>query len=190
MPTVVEAKVALGRHMVDLTKEEIILFFKVRVALTIPKTRIFNNPRQEAYFTMISYNAGLACAKIAILLLYLRLFGLAYPTLRKTSYALLLIVALSGLWLVCSVAFFCWPIEASWDVSIKSSCLPRKMRWYLGPSLNIVTDLMIISLPLPVLSKMRLPRAQKLAVCVAFATGFLWVDPGRTSPAVSEIDAN
>jgi len=139
---------------------------------------------------MISYNAGLACAKISILLLYLRLFGFAHPALRKTSYAFLLIVALSGLWLVCSVAFFCWPIEASWDVSIESSCLPRKMRWYLGPSLNIVTDLMIISLPLPAISKMHLPRAQKLGVFVAFAAGFLWVDPCNTLPAISEIDAD
>lgn len=122
---------------------------------------------------MISYNAGLAWAKIAILLLYLRLFGPAYPTLRKISWAYLVIVTLSGLWLVCCVAFFCWPIEASWDVSIKSTCLPRKMRWFLGPSLNIVTDLMIISLPLPAISKMHLPRAQKLAVSMAFATGFL-----------------
>jgi hypothetical protein len=84
------------------------------------------------------------------------------------------IVLLVSLWAIFSSAFFCLPVASFWDHSIKaSSCLPREPRWFSGASLNIITDFMIIILPLPVITKMNLPKAQKIVLHMVFIVGFL-----------------
>ncbi|RYP59389.1 hypothetical protein DL771_010904 [Monosporascus sp. 5C6A] len=151
-----QATTALGRHIWDLTPEDVTMFLK------------------EVYFTIISYNIGLYFVKLSILFLYLRLFTSASSTLRRVSHVVVTIVVFASLWAIFSSALFCLPVASFWDKSIKGKCLPLKPRWYAGAALNILTDFMILILPLPSIKNLQLPRRQKLALSLIFAVGFLF----------------
>ena len=47
--------------------------------------------------------------------------------------------------------------------------------WFLNAALQIVTDLWIVVLPMPMWAVLRLPRRQKIAVVVLFGLGILCV---------------
>ncbi|RYP64333.1 hypothetical protein DL770_009222 [Monosporascus sp. CRB-9-2] len=151
-----QATTALGQHIWDLTPEDIMMFLK------------------EAYFTILSYNIGLSFVKISILFLYFRLFTSASSALRRVSHVIVTIVVLASLWSIFSSALFCLPVAAFWDKSIGGKCFPQKPMWYAAAALNILTDFMILILPLPSIKNLQLPRRQKLALSFIFAIGFLF----------------
>ncbi|RLL97719.1 hypothetical protein CFD26_107025 [Aspergillus turcosus] len=50
-------------------------------------------------------------------------------------------------------------------------CIPKGFLWFFNAAMNILTDLCVLVLPIPVLSHLRLPRRQKIRVIFIFATG-------------------
>ncbi|OJJ48627.1 hypothetical protein ASPZODRAFT_130726 [Penicilliopsis zonata CBS 506.65] len=83
------------------------------------------------------------------------------------------VLILFGLWAVVGAFFFCNPVHAFWDQTIRHpSCLPQKEVWFFNASMNIVTDLVIFLLPMPLLSVTHMPFKQKLAVMSMFSIGF------------------
>lgn len=83
------------------------------------------------------------------------------------------IVVIYGLWTILSSFVNCVPINAFWDSSVDGSCIPKGFLWYFNAGMNITTDLVILSLPVPVLSRLRLALRQKIALLIIFATGAL-----------------
>lgn len=83
----------------------------------------------------------------------------------------LLIVA--GLWMVISGFLFCIPVHAFWSVHHKDHCLPEGPVWYANAAMQIFTDLVILILPMPLLSKLHLPRRQKVGTMLVFGVGIL-----------------
>ncbi|KAH8663630.1 hypothetical protein BGZ60DRAFT_342194, partial [Tricladium varicosporioides] len=122
------------------------------------------------YFTVISYNFSLSFTKIAILLLYLRIFTI--PKITRIIYIQLVIVTIYGLWLVLCAIFACTPISLWWDKSQKGTCLPSTQIWWANATLNIATDFMIFLLPLPVIRTLNLPKRQKMGLYFVFTLGF------------------
>ncbi|EXF83067.1 hypothetical protein CFIO01_06239 [Colletotrichum fioriniae PJ7] len=123
-----------------------------------------------AYLTIIFYNTGLACVKVSILLLYLRILrDLNY---RKACYVVLFIVVCVSLWTVLSSIFFCVPITKNWDRAITGVCFSQGIAWFVNAALNILTDFMILILPLPILPKIKQSRRQKIGLYLIFALGF------------------
>jgi hypothetical protein len=81
------------------------------------------------------------------------------------------VIIVYGLWSVFSTAFMCTPVAYFWDHSIGGHCLSRLGVWFANASLNIVTDVVICLMPVPVLNKLRLPRKQKYALIAVFCLG-------------------
>lgn len=126
---------------------------------------------QWAYFTIVNYNTGLACVKVSILLLYLRILrDLNY---RKACFVALFVVITVSLWTVISSVFFCTPIRKNWDRSQEGYCLNQAVVWFTNATLNIFTDLIVLILPLPILPKIKQPRQQKISIYLIFGLGFL-----------------
>jgi hypothetical protein len=67
----------------------------------------------------------------------------------------------------------CVPISAFWNLNEEGKCINKKFLWFFNASFNILTDLMIITLPMPALSSLRLPLRQKIGLMVVFALGGL-----------------
>ncbi|KAJ2978903.1 hypothetical protein NUW58_g7347 [Xylaria curta] len=125
--------------------------------------------RSEYTFTVL-YNPALMAFKTSVLVFYLRLSKNTQQVLRLASWAVLVIVNLAGTVLTLLNIFQCTPVEAAFNSS-PGRCLPLLTEFICSAPVNIVTDLAILALPLPVLTSMRLPPRQKIILIMTFALG-------------------
>ncbi|KUJ14828.1 uncharacterized protein LY89DRAFT_649396 [Mollisia scopiformis] len=148
----VQVENALGRHMASLTSDQIMNFLKAY------------------YVTVVFYNISQTLAKVSILLLYLRIFSVT--NIRTPCYFMLGFVTLYGIELFFSAVLMCVPAAHWWDSShVPGTCLAEKPLWFTNVSINILTDIGIVILPMPVISTLVLPRKQKLGLYFIFALG-------------------
>ncbi|KAK4167113.1 hypothetical protein QBC43DRAFT_204245 [Cladorrhinum sp. PSN259] len=135
----------------------------------------FGIPAMEraAWYGILFYNLSLVFSRVSILLLYRRIFTYRW-TKRAIQIVLVLVIAI-GIWQVISVCTACVPLEAFWNWSLfwteKVYCQPGNI-WWASAALHIACDLVIMALPMPVLSALKLPRRQKYALVGVFALGF------------------
>ncbi|OAA37993.1 Major facilitator superfamily domain, general substrate transporter [Beauveria brongniartii RCEF 3172] len=129
--------------------------------------------RRCEYVFSILYNPALMAAKTSILIFYLRLAKDTQVVLRYASWFTLIVVNLAGTVLTFMNIFQCSPIHAAWMASYEGSakCIPLLTEFICAAPVNIVTDLAILALPIPVLTGMRLPPRQKTILILTFAVG-------------------
>jgi hypothetical protein len=70
-------------------------------------------------------------------------------------------------------ALQCVPVRSIWDKSITGKCLNLKAIIYVGTALSIIDDLLIMVLPIPCISSLRLGRMEKFVVGLMFGIGSL-----------------
>lgn len=71
-------------------------------------------------------------------------------------------------------AFLCVPVRAFWEPDLAGAhCINRTFVWFFHASINILTDLIIFIIPIPVISSLKLPRKQKILVMFLFGLGVL-----------------
>jgi fucose permease len=110
--------------------------------------------------------------KTSILIFYLRLSRNTVKLLRIASYITLAIVNIAGIVLTFLSVFQCKPVSAVFDGSGSlAQCIPLVTLYLASAPVNIITDLAILVLPIPVLTGMRLPQKQKTILVVTFALG-------------------
>jgi hypothetical protein len=111
--------------------------------------------------------------KTSILVFYIRLSKNTQRVLRGASWAVLAVVNLAGGVLTLLNIFQCRPVGAAFDSSYPgdAKCISLLTEFICSAPVNIVTDLAILALPIPVLTAMRLPRRQKNILVVTFALG-------------------
>ncbi|KAK7754475.1 hypothetical protein SLS62_003495 [Diatrype stigma] len=124
------------------------------------------------YASIIIYSIGICLLKISILLQYRRIFS-SVALMRKLT---LVVLVFEGCWIVTVVALLaliCIPVASFWDDRIEGKCLNQLVVWYLNASVNLVTDLIVFSMPLPVINRLQLRRYQKNMLWGIFCLGFL-----------------
>ncbi|KAL2846976.1 hypothetical protein BJY01DRAFT_247033 [Aspergillus pseudoustus] len=138
-----------------------------------PQTSLTQSEYQDQlkmlWISVPIYNLTLNLTKIAMVLLYMRLFSTR--TYRILLWVLLVLIVCSGLWMVIGTLLICIPVQAFWDQSISHTCLSREVVWYLNAALQIAGDLILVLVPMPQLIKLRIPRKQKACVMLIFALG-------------------
>lgn len=68
----------------------------------------------------------------------------------------------------------CSPFEYNWDKTITGgTCLPNKILWIIGGSINIIADLIVLVLPMPSIYKLQLRRYKKVTLMITFGLGFM-----------------
>lgn len=129
--------------------------------------------RRCEYVFSILYNPALMAAKTSILIFYLRLAKNTQRVLRFASWLTLAIVNIAGVILTFMNIFQCQPIQAAWDPTWddNAQCIPLLTEFICSSPVNIVTDLAILALPIPVLTGMRLPSRQKTILVLTFTVG-------------------
>lgn len=140
-----------------------------------PKTAMLIGA-QWLYITFVIYNGGLTTTKMALLAQYHRIIAV-HDNMRIICLAVSLFV---GIW--CLIAFFwgafqCTPVAKIWDPSIPGTCFPTSVLWYSTAVGNIVTDVMVFILPLPIVARLNLPTRQKFLVLGVLCLGFLYAPP-------------
>ncbi|KAK2762748.1 hypothetical protein FQN54_000922 [Arachnomyces sp. PD_36] len=146
-----EKKYGLGNHMVDIPphimKKQMICFW-----LSVPM-----------------YNSSLFCTKASIVLQYFRVFP--GKSMRIACYGVLGFLLVYGVWAVLSAYLNCIPVAKFWDDSIDGHCINMEALWFSNAIVHIITDVVILSMPMPTLNSLQLPKKQKLALMAVFALG-------------------
>ncbi|KAG5953069.1 hypothetical protein E4U53_007038 [Claviceps sorghi] len=129
--------------------------------------------RRAEYVFSILYNPALMAVKTSILIFYLRLAKNTQVVLRYASWATLMVVNVAGLVLTFLNIFQCNPMAAAWTAESTSAakCIPLLTEFICAAPVNIVTDLVILALPIPVLTGMRLHVRQKAILVITFSLG-------------------
>lgn len=94
----------------------------------------------------------------------------------KFKYAVWSVHAMNVAWLIgtlLSVTFICSPIEKVWNFTLPGKCLNFKHLW-LGNGLpNLIIDVIILVLPLPMLWKLQMKTVRRLQISGVFICGYL-----------------
>lgn len=120
----------------------------------------------------IFYIICIATVKLSILLFYRRIFPVRAA--RIVIYGVLGVIFVWTITALNIVIFQCRPVRYFWDrASIPGMCMDE-ISAIIGISIpNIVTDFILLFIPLPLVWRLRIPRTQKLAVTGAFLLGGL-----------------
>ncbi|KAF5026593.1 hypothetical protein F66182_1319 [Fusarium sp. NRRL 66182] len=124
---------------------------------------------QNFYITIVLYTSAVMFLKLTLLAGYYRV--LAVQNSRKIYIAAIILV---GGWSISQLdiaIFGCSPIRGFWDLSVKSHCIKLKVMWYTNVAGNIVTDLIVLLLPIPAIVRLNLPTRQKWYLVGIFALG-------------------
>ncbi|KAI7782602.1 hypothetical protein LA080_013090 [Diaporthe eres] len=143
------AQVGLGQHIWFLSEMQIEEYFK------------------RFYFAIILYYCGLGSIKIALLLQYRRIFA---SKLRRVINIALLVIGSWSIGLVMLSIFTCHPIRGYWEKDTEATCIPT-FQWYIHSAGNILSDIVIFTLPIPVLWSMRVSIGQRLLLILVFCLG-------------------
>jgi len=118
------------------------------------------------------YNIGLTLVKMSVLMFYVRVFG----TVRAYRITFWIMGALIVGWGVATsflALFTCTPIKKSWDRKIPGHCSNRQ-RDFMGAAIpNVLTDLLLLFLPMPMLWRIQVSTARKYWLVGVFAAGYL-----------------
>ncbi|CAI7644391.1 unnamed protein product [Penicillium glandicola] len=115
------------------------------------------------------YQTSLISTKMSILLQYKRVFST--PRMRLACWILIGFLGLYGTWTILSAWFNCVPLAKFWDPTVPGFCFDKKALWFSNSAIHIVTDILILIYPMPVLKSLQLPKRQKYALMAVFALG-------------------
>ena len=119
------------------------------------------------------YNFALASIKLSILALYYRIF--IYETFQKIVVAVATFVVLWLITIEIPVFLICRPLQAFWNPRLSGNCLDATAMIYYITTSNLVTDLVLFILPVPVIIRLHTPMRKKVALCIVFSIGILFV---------------
>jgi hypothetical protein len=170
------AQVGLGQHIWTLSAWQTEQYFKVRAHLHAHDDRNLllpmyadDRPKQRLYYAIILYYCALGSIKIALLLQYRRTFG---TRLRRAINVALLIIGPWSVGLVMLSIFTCSPIRGYWRKNTRATCIPP-FQWYIHSAGNILSDIVIFTLPIPLLWSMKVSAKQRLLLILLFSLGLL-----------------
>ncbi|KAH8790383.1 MFS transporter-like protein [Hyaloscypha sp. PMI_1271] len=165
----------------------------------IPEEWMYPLRKCEYAFAVI-YNPALMATKSSILILYLRLSRNAHKLLRVASWVTLAVVNIAGLVLTFFNVFQCLPVSQVF--APVGTCIPLITLYLASVPVNVITDIAILVLPIPVLTAMQLPRKQKMILIATFGLGiyviatdvvriyYLQQSSGPSSPTTSPLLGN
>ncbi|KAJ5591820.1 uncharacterized protein N7459_002189 [Penicillium hispanicum] len=138
-----------------------------------------------AYSNTFVYMSCICFIKLSILALYKRLFSTRNMNIAVNAVGLFVII-----WTVAIIvtgALQCIPINKYWDSSIQGSCMDTAKFYYGQQIPNILTDLVILLMPLKVVWGLPIGKSQKLLLSGVFLVGGLYAS---SSPCCRLQDAN
>ena len=69
----------------------------------------------------------------------------------------------------------CHPVSRNWDANVDGVCVNRTALYIATAVTNIVTDLALISLPIPLVLNLNMPKSQKVYLFLMFVIGCAYV---------------
>ena len=115
---------------------------------------------------------GIMFAKLSILLLYHHIFKIN----RRFKLAVYTMMAFSVAYCsACALVylFSCTPEKKTWNIALPGKCIDLTVVDKVIGGFNILTDFLILVLPVPMIWGLSLTKSKKLALSAVFGTGLL-----------------
>jgi hypothetical protein len=116
---------------------------------------------------------GMLCAKLSVLLTYIQIFG----HFQKFKYVCWAIMAVNITYLTATTfvhIFWCKPVAATYGIYKPGEtvqCIDGYKTDLTIGALNLLTDIILLVLPMPMLYKLKLSKARKVGICGVFSIG-------------------
>ncbi|KAL4905500.1 hypothetical protein BDW74DRAFT_167725 [Aspergillus multicolor] len=132
------------------------------------------------------YDFAIVSTKLSVLALYYRVFP--KPALRRVVIATAVFVVLWLATMSFVLGFQCRPIQRFWDSDVDGKCFNLVAFSYFTNITNLVTDLWIFVLPLPIILRLHISRNKKIGLSLLFSVGLATciVSAVRLSVVVSQ----
>lgn len=126
------------------------------------------------YICQILYLVSVTLTKVALILFFLRVFPQRW--FKRTCWAVMAIVVLFGLAFAITLFLQCRPLAYnwnSWDGEHTGSCVNLNAGTHINASINMVLDLVILFMPMPILLRLHITYSwkQKAGIIVMFSFG-------------------
>ena len=110
--------------------------------------------------------------RISIVLLYIQIFHTL--TFRIICYGVLQLNVTYFIAVMVQTFLICQPFSFNWDQTIPGgSCGDQKIAYRSIGVLNLLFDLILVFLPLPMVWKLQMPTNKKVALSIIFGMGFV-----------------
>lgn len=126
------------------------------------------------YFDEDLYLTALPLVKISILFFYLRIFPQVW--FRYACFATMAACVGYGIAFLLVSVFQCQPIPLAWnhwDGEHFGKCNDINAQGWTSAALNVILDVIVLALPMPVIAKLELNKRKKALVLLMFSTGFV-----------------
>ncbi|KAH6974392.1 hypothetical protein BKA56DRAFT_675831 [Ilyonectria sp. MPI-CAGE-AT-0026] len=121
------------------------------------------------FIAQTPYKVTVCLNKIAAILLYLRLF--VSKDFRMACFVVMGIIVAWSIGGVGATIWQCIPIEASWNKNIDGNCIDSNKFWIAYAVMNILTDVMVLVLPIPSIMRLQMSMRDRLLLCCVFLLG-------------------
>lgn len=128
---------------------------------------------QSAYAVQILYPLVVTAIKSSILLLYLRLSP--FTGFRNLVLGHMLLCTVGGVTASIITMLQCMPVAKAWNVSLPGECFDQYSIIEGVVIFNLVTNIITILLPMPIIWSLQMPLRQRVLVLGIFAIGIMQV---------------
>ncbi|RFU25446.1 hypothetical protein B7463_g10883, partial [Scytalidium lignicola] len=115
------------------------------------------------------YDVAIGCTKLSVLALYYRVFSpksiFRFVVISTAAFVIAWVVVMEVV-----LGFSCRPIKAFWGDG-KGTCINLVAFTYFTNVTNLVTDLWIFAMPIPVILGLQASRDKKISLCFLFSVG-------------------
>jgi hypothetical protein len=129
--------------------------------------------RKGDYIFSHFYDIALVSVKLAILAFYWRVF--VHPVFRYFVLATAAFVAAWGIGITVTLGLVCRPLESYWNSNVVGECLTIVTFTYFTNVSNLITDIWIFLMPVPMIWHLQLQTKKKLMLTVIFCIGLAYV---------------
>lgn len=94
-------------------------------------------------------------------------------------------IALAVCWAIMTVLIgicICKPVARNWDTNIPGSCGNQNAAFSAVGYIDLLSDGLILVLPIPIVLQLQLPRANKIGLLAIFCGGILYVVSSSIPP--------
>lgn len=114
---------------------------------------------------------------------FVRIFG------AKRSFNISVAVVLCIVWawaimVILECFLLCRPFAYNWDKSVGGSCGDRRAAFIVAGVLNVITDLMVMGLPLPHVWTLKLNMQKKIGLTSVFCVGIVYATLSTIDSAI------
>ncbi|KAI5363148.1 Putative extracellular membrane protein, CFEM [Septoria linicola] len=113
-------------------------------------------------------------AKIAFVLLYLRIWKDSSKIFRWTCQCILALLVVAMLGFTLSTILLCTPVSYSWKAlsGAKGTCVNREAQLFSNSAVNIAMDFVVLLLPVPRIIQLSMDWPKKIGLLCTFLVGF------------------